>query len=116
MEAELTNLPEWDIDKTHPQYHDDLVEVLSGITDPELGFSILELGLVRNVSMIDEGLHIVMILTTPYCPYGPTLMESARSQVEKFLEIKTSIEYGKENWEPAMMEDGLLDTDWGLLP
>jgi metal-sulfur cluster biosynthetic enzyme len=54
-----------------------------------------------------------MILTTPYCPYGPSLMESARKKVEKVLDIPTDITYGKESWDPTMMEDGLND-DWGL--
>jgi len=37
----------WEIETTNPDKYNDLIEGLSGITDPELGYSILELGLVR---------------------------------------------------------------------
>jgi len=39
----------WDIDKTHPELHTDLEDMLAGVMDPELGLTIIELGLVRNV-------------------------------------------------------------------
>jgi len=110
------NTPQWDIDRTHPHFHTDLMENLAGITDPELGYSILELGLVRNISIENETARVVMILTTPFCPYGPHMLESTRVKVEQILGLKTEIEYGQETWTPSMMEKDLMDDDWGLLP
>ena len=110
------NTPQWDIDRTHPQFHKALIANLASITDPELGYTILELGLIRNISIENDTARVVMILTAPFCPYGPSMLESARAQVEQILGMPTEIEYGQEAWVPAMMDKDLLDEDWGLLP
>jgi metal-sulfur cluster biosynthetic enzyme len=54
-----------------------------------------------------------MILTTPFCPYGPALLEMARKKVEDSLNTPTTIEVGMQMWEPTMMEEG-VGADWGL--
>jgi metal-sulfur cluster biosynthetic enzyme len=108
-----TNIPFWDIEDTHPDLVPSLEEGLSEITDPELGLNIIQLGLVRNVSMKKDHAVVTMILTTPFCPYGPSMMESTRKKAEAILEIPTKVNYGNEIWDQTMMEDGLAD-DWGL--
>lgn len=110
---DVSNIPEWDIENTHPKHVDALEEALSKIVDPELGLNIIQLGLVRNVQMKEDHAVITMILTTPFCPYGPSIMESARKKAEESLGITTKINYGSENWDSTMMEEGLND-DWGL--
>lgn len=112
-EEKPINIPTWDIENTHPESLPALEEGLSEITDPELGLNIIQLGLVRNVEIKDDHAVVTMILTTPYCPYGPSMMESTRNKAEMILEIPTKINYGRETWDPTMMEDGLED-DWGL--
>jgi metal-sulfur cluster biosynthetic enzyme len=90
-----------------------LEESLSKVIDPELGLNIIQLGLVRNIEMKEDHAVLTMILTTPFCPYGPSIMESARKKAEEVLEMTTKINYGRETWDPTMMEEGLGD-DWGL--
>jgi metal-sulfur cluster biosynthetic enzyme len=75
--------------------------------------SIIELGLVRGVSMDDDHLEVKMILTTPFCPYGPALLESARAEAEEIAGVPATIELGMEMWEPSMMEDSAA-AEWGL--
>jgi len=91
-----------------------LVENLSGVTDPELGFSVLELGLVRNITIEGDQARVVMILTTPFCPYGPLLMESTRAKIEQVLGMKTTVEYGDGVWDQSYMDKDLFDSRWGL--
>ena len=112
-DEEKSHIPTWDIENTHPDLIPGLEEGLSEITDPELGLDIIQLGLVRNISIEDEQAVVTMILTTPYCPYGPSMMESTRKKAEAILNIDTKINYGSESWDPTMMEDGIAD-DWGL--
>ena len=107
------NSPIWDIENTHPENVPAIEDGLSEILDPELGLNILQLGMVRNIEMREGHALVTMILTTPFCPYGPSLMESTRQKVEEVLAVNTKIQYGKETWDPTMMEDGLED-DWGL--
>ncbi|NLN71097.1 MAG: DUF59 domain-containing protein [Chloroflexi bacterium] len=106
-------IPTWDIEHTHPDLAVAVEEGLSEIIDPELGLDIVQLGLVRNVSLQDNHALVTMILTTPFCPYGPSIMESTRKKAETILKIATEITYGSETWDPTMMEDGIGD-DWGL--
>ena len=80
--------------------------------DPELGMNIVQLGLVRNVEIKDDSALVTMILTTPFCPYAPQLMEACRSKAEETLGISTGIEMGREFWDRSRMEDDAVD--WGL--
>ncbi len=88
-------------------------EALREVLDPELGMSIIELGLIREVRIQGDSAHLVMILTTPFCPYGPQLMEQARKTAEQAAGVPTTIEMGLELWNPGMMEEGAGE-DWGL--
>ena len=93
----------WEIETTNPDKYNDLIEGLSGLTDPEQGYSILELGLVREVKLTDQGAYVRMLLTTPFCPYGPSMLEETRKKVEQILGVPTSMYFGMEPWTPDMM-------------
>jgi len=79
------NRPRWEVEDTHPELAEELRKALRTVVDPEIGLDIIALGLVRNIQVTDEGANIVMILTTPFCPYGPALMEVARQKVERVV-------------------------------
>jgi len=113
IEEKPANMPIWDIEDSLPDIVLALEEGLSEITDPELGLNIVQLGLVRNVEMKEDHAVVTMILTTPYCPYGPSMMESTRKKAEIILKTPTKINYGREVWDRTMMEEGIAD-DWGL--
>ena len=90
-----------------------LREALRVVVDPEIGMNVVELGLVRDVDIQDDRAHITMIMTTPFCPYAPQLLEQTRRTAQEFLSLPTTIEMGLEMWDPSMMEEGAAD-DWGL--
>ena len=103
----------WELDSTDPPLAEKIRTGLRGVMDPELGMNIIELGLVRDVSHNDDEIEIKMILTTPFCPYGPAMLDMTRVKAEETAEISTTIEVGMEMWDPSMMEDG-TGGDWGL--
>ena len=107
--------PQWQVEASHPEMFKLLDEAFRQVMDPELGLNILELGLIRDVSIDGEedNAHVVMIMTTPFCPYAPALLESARSKAEGVIEKPTTIEMGMEYWDPTYMEEG-VGADWGL--
>ena len=111
--TEETQVLIWQADVTHPAQAADAKEALREVIDPEIGLNIIELGLIRDVNINDEGVQVNMILTTPFCPYGPALLEMARNKVEEALEQTTTIEIGMQMWDPTMMEEG-VGADWGL--
>ena len=90
-----------------------LYEAMRAVIDPEIGMNIIELGLVRGVEYDEERAHVNMIMTTPFCPYAPQLLEQTRRTAQDYLGVPTTIEMGMEMWDPSMMEEGAA-SDWGL--
>jgi metal-sulfur cluster biosynthetic enzyme len=113
MTTEDTPKLTWKIDTTHPEKAEELRTALKEVVDPELGLSIVELGLIRDVVLNGMVAEITMILTTPFCPYGPALLEMARQKAETALKLPTTIEMGLEMWDFSMMEEG-AGAEWNL--
>ncbi len=90
-----------------------LREALRVVVDPEIGMNVIELGLLRGSEIYEDRAHLIMIMTTPFCPYAPQLLEQCRRTAQEFLEVPVTIEMGLEMWDPSMMEEGAAD-DWGL--
>ncbi len=103
----------WEADSTHPELAEKLRQALRQVMDPEIGMSIIELGLVRDVSISQEAAQLKMILTTPFCPYGPAMVEMTRKKAEEALEKPVRVELSMEMWDPSMMEGG-AGAAWGL--
>ena len=103
----------WQADSTHPQLSETVREKLREVVDPEIGLNIIELGLVRDFIIEDSEATVKMILTTPFCPYGPAMLESTRKKAETAVELPTSIDLGVDMWDPSMMEEG-AGAEWGL--
>ena len=103
----------WEADSTHPELAEALREGLREVVDPELGLNIIELGLIRDASIEDDDLHLKMILTTPFCPYGPALLDMTRKKASESVDKETTVEIGMEMWDPSMMEEG-AGAEWGL--
>lgn len=92
---------------------DEVKEALRQVIDPEIGLNVVELGLIREIDMNDESTKITMILTTPFCPYGPALIEQVRIAADSVTGGGSLVEVGTELWDPSMMEEG-AGGDWGL--
>jgi metal-sulfur cluster biosynthetic enzyme len=107
------NKPVWEIESTHPELVESLIEQLKQVMDPEIGLNVLELGLVRNIAVINGEAKMVMIMTTPFCPYAPALLETARQYAEKGLQLPTSVELSYEPWDPSMMDENAR-MEWGF--
>ena len=103
----------WQADQTHPDIVEAFRVKLREVVDPELGLDIIDLGLIRDLTIQPESAEINMILTTPFCPYGPAMLEATRKKAEEFLELPVSIDMGFEPWDFEMMEEG-VGADWGL--
>ncbi|QQG42267.1 MAG: DUF59 domain-containing protein [Candidatus Woesebacteria bacterium] len=87
---------------------------LSEVIDPELGYDIVQLGLVRDFSLDENGKgKLKMILTTPFCPYGPEIVAMTKIKAEVGLGKEVEIEMLPEVWNPGMAEDPDIFS-WGL--
>jgi metal-sulfur cluster biosynthetic enzyme len=94
---------------------EELLESLRTVIDPEIGMNIVELGLIRKIDIneAEDTAKITMILTTPFCPYGPQLIEQVRLVSNQVAKGGAAVEVGTELWDPSMMEEG-AGGDWGL--
>ena len=81
MTEEIINEIKWTIHDTHPEMVKPAREKLSEVVDPEIGMHIIQLGLVRDIIIEDNGIaRLKMILTTPFCPYGPAMIEMTKAK------------------------------------
>ena len=103
----------WSIHDTHPDRVQEIRAKLSEVIDPEIGMNIIQLGLVRNVEIENEIGRLKMILTTPFCPYGPAMLEMTKAKAVEGLNMPVTIEMGMEMWDFSMMEDPSA-LDWGM--
>src|SRR5258708_18928186 len=47
-----------------------ILNALQAVLDPEIGLSVIDLDLIREVVFTPEEAEVKMVLTTPFCPYG----------------------------------------------
>jgi len=113
MSEETVNEIQWTIHQTHPEMVPPAREKLSEVVDPEIGMNIIQLGLVRDIEINDGVGHLKMILTTPFCPYGPAMIEMTKAKAVEGLNMPVTIEMGMDVWDFSMMEDPSA-LDWGM--
>jgi metal-sulfur cluster biosynthetic enzyme len=103
----------WDIHNTHPDLVQPLRDKLSEVVDPEIMLNVIQLGLIRKVSIENDTGKIYVLLTTPFCPYGPAMLEMIKQKSQEGLNMPVEIQLGFEPWDFSLMEDpGLID--WGM--
>jgi metal-sulfur cluster biosynthetic enzyme len=58
-----------------PSTIDQVAEALKDIIDPEIGINIVDLGLLYDVRIDDDGVQVDMTLTSPACPEADLLRD-----------------------------------------
>jgi metal-sulfur cluster biosynthetic enzyme len=91
---------------------DALTQALREVYDPELGMSVVDLGLVYEARVEDGTASVRMTLTSMGCPAGPQLMqevEEAACGVPGVEEARVELVWSPA-WNPTMMsEDAKLE-------
>ena len=90
-----------------------ILDALRGVVDPEIGMNVVELALIKQIILGPDSTEIKMILTTPFCPYGPALIEMTRQKAAEAVNKPVTIEMLPDVWDFAMMEDPSA-LDWGM--
>ncbi len=60
-----------------------VLEALRDVKDPELGVSIVDLGLVYGVDVDGKNVKVKMALTTPMCPLGGVMLSSVENRLRE---------------------------------
>jgi metal-sulfur cluster biosynthetic enzyme len=84
-----------------------VLEALRNVHDPELGINIVDLGLVYDVAIEGDTVHITYTLTTMGCPIGPLIEEEIRrflAGVEGVRDVRAEMVL-RPPWTPDMMSE-----------
>jgi len=79
-------------------------KALRAVKDPELGLNIMDIGLVYDAAVSDDGdVRVKMTLTSPGCPSGAEIMQDARTVLGELDGVRSvDIELV---WEPYWTPD-----------
>ena len=87
---------------------EELQELLRPIIDPDIGVSIIDLGLVYGIENKEGNIYVEMTFTTPACPYGPQLVEEIK-YILNSLDGVRSVEVNVV-WDPPWSMDNINES------
>jgi len=77
-------------------------EVFQQYQDPEIGVDVWTLGLIYNVTINENSVHVLMTFTSPMCPYGPHMVEDLKNLIKSKGIKDVTIEITFEPpWQPS---------------
>jgi len=89
---------------------DEIFQAISTVIDPEVGFNLVEMGLIYDASSDDEGnVKVTMTLSTKACPLHQMILEWVKEAVQKLPNVKeVDIEVVWEpEWNISMADDNV---------
>lgn len=84
---------------------------LKSVIDPEVGFNIVDMGLVYGIDIKDKEVIITMTLTTPGCPMHDSITEWAErvvKQLDPVMDVKINLVW-EPQWTPDMMSNEIKE-------
>ncbi|CAN5559448.1 iron-sulfur cluster assembly protein [soil metagenome] len=91
---------------------EDVREGLKTVYDPEIGVNIVDLGLVYDCDVEEEGnVLVTMTLTSLGCPLGPVIVSEVQSALKDFEgvgEVDVKLVWSPP-WSPALMSEEAKD-------
>lgn len=96
---------------------EDVVGVLKKCYDPEIPVNLVDLGLIYDVDLKDDSVHVKMTLTAPGCPMHTTISEDVK---RKLLSLEGISDAEVEVvWEPPWTPERMSETakrmlGWGI--
>lgn len=85
-------------------------QVLSQIIDPEVGASIVDMGLIYDIRLGDNEVDIDMTMTSPACPMGEMILEDIDQTLHHYLpngmSHKVNVVWDPP-WDPSKMSPAL---------
>ena len=91
-------------------------EALQNVFDPELRISIMELGLVYDVSIEGGKVHVTYTLTSPGCPLGPVIDGQIHDVLMDLPGVKEVVPELTFNppWDPRTMASDEVKMQLGI--
>lgn len=77
---------------------------LRRVVDPEVAMTIVDVGLVYGVTVTDEGLHVLMTMTSAACPVADVILGDVEAELDRVIPANLKI-HVELVWEPAWTSD-----------
>ncbi len=90
---------------SEPSLIDRIRDAITRVPDPEYGIGIVDLGLLRDVSVDGPHATITMTLTTMYCPAGDVILAGVKAAAEAVPGIAAATV--TLTWDPPWTPDDL---------
>jgi ATP-binding protein involved in chromosome partitioning len=99
-------------DVNGPPSADEIVQLLKGVIDPELGGNVVDLGMVPDVSVSPDGnVRVVVKLTIAGCPLRAQIKNDVEARIAHYPGVRSvSIEWGEMT--PDERSDVMLKARW----
>lgn len=81
-----------------------IIEKIKLVKDPEIEIDVWTLGLIYKIELVEDGVEILMTLTTPLCPFANELISAVEEKVSElgYDEGEVRVELTFEPlWEPS---------------
>ena len=82
---------------------------LRDVIDFEIGLDVVAMGMIREIDVLDDGVAITMILTSPMCPMASFMMNQVKERASEITDKPVNVVMGKELWKPDLMEQEARD-------
>ncbi|MEM3396514.1 MAG: iron-sulfur cluster assembly protein [Thermoplasmata archaeon] len=66
----------------------EVAKQLNEVLDPETGISVMDMGLVQNLSVKDGIVHLVFVPSSPFCPLGVRIAFDIKNKVKGIAGVK----------------------------
>jgi metal-sulfur cluster biosynthetic enzyme len=86
---------------------EEVIEVLRGVEDPELGMDIVDLGLLYDVEVENSSVKVIHSLTSMGCPAGPMIQEGIHEAVAAIPGVE-NVEV-ELTWDPPWSPEKMSD-------
>lgn len=86
---------------------EEVFKSLENVQDPELQYNIVDLGLVYDVKVEEDGVTVLMTFTTPMCPVGPLIKSDVEQAVARLEGVKWV--HVEIVWDPPWSAEKMSD-------
>jgi metal-sulfur cluster biosynthetic enzyme len=85
----------------------DVRAALASVIDPEIGANLIELNMVKQITISEDEVDIDLVLTAPGCPLAHYIVEAARQSIAAIPGVKNvEVRVLDQPWEPADENNG----------